>query len=217
MNIKPQQYPPQLSLFVIFEKKAGTIRIADAAVGEVDLGDENNLHTLLSPLANARRSRASWDGKAFHKETKANWTLPTKFIVPGFRREQGLYILTRGKQSHIYPHPLPANISVTPAYRTLSWSFSPTYVCPRVCSPLDDSPSYLQVIAFGEDGAEVLELPLSSLTENKGKGRAQEPIQAQTDLGGNAGFLCLGGQWDRTAQPMLSRSDSVDTFIVGIV
>lgn len=209
VNLKPPQYPPQLSLFVIFEKKAGTIRIADSAVGEVDFGDETNLHHLLSPLANARRSRTSWDGKAFHKENKANWTLPTKFVLPGFGREKGLYILTRGKQSHIYPHPLPANISVTPACRALSWSFSPSYVCPRVCSPRDDTPSYLQVTAFGEDGIEVLEVPLSSLTENKGKGKAQEPIHAQADLGGDAGFLCLGGQWDQTSQPMLSRSDSV--------
>ncbi|KAK7696205.1 hypothetical protein QCA50_000858 [Cerrena zonata] len=211
VSLKPTQYPPQLSLFVIFEKKAGMIRIADAAVGEVDLGDENNLHHLLSPLggAVARRSRASWDGKSFHKESKANWTLPTKFVVPGLGREKGLYILTRGKQSHIYPHPLPAHISVTPAYRTFSWSFSPSYVCPRVCCPQADGPSFLQVMAFGEDGVEVLEVPLSSLTENKGKGKAQEPLQAQTDLGGDAGFLCLGGQWDRTAQPMLTRSDSV--------
>ncbi|CAL1700203.1 unnamed protein product [Somion occarium] len=213
-DVSPRLHPNQHRHSKYLSKKAGMIRIADAAVGEVDLGDDYNYHTLLSPLAGpvgtlSRRSRSSWDGKAFHKEPKAAWSLPTKFVVPGFGREKGLYLLTRGKQSHIYPHPLPANISVTPSYRTFSWSFVPSYVCPRICKPQDGNPSFLQVVAFGEDGVEVLEVPLSSLTENKGKGKAQEPLHAVADVGGDTGFLCFGGHWDiSSSQPVLVRSDS---------
>ena len=66
-------YPTQLSLFVIFEKKAGTIRLADSAVGEVDLYEDNwsaqqaSLASApsISSLAPSRRSRASWDGRGF--------------------------------------------------------------------------------------------------------------------------------------------------------
>ncbi|KAI0082509.1 hypothetical protein K474DRAFT_1655296 [Panus rudis PR-1116 ss-1] len=213
-----QQYPPQLTLFVIFEKKAGMIRIADSAVGEVELSaDETSQLNLLAPLGGStgsRRSRSSWDGKGFLKESKASWGLPVKFLVPGYGKEKALYVLTRGKQSHLYPHPLPANLSVTPSFRTFVWSSVPSFVCPRVVDPAEGSP-YLQVIAFGDEGVEVIELLLSSLTENKGKGKAvEDTVRAQSDLGGSdTGFLCAGGHWDKSRNsPELVRSDSTKSI-----
>ncbi|OCH94266.1 hypothetical protein OBBRIDRAFT_747898 [Obba rivulosa] len=210
-------YPQQLSLFVIFEKKAGLIRIADAAVGEVEMYDENGMAssssaTLASPLA--RRSRASWDGRGFSKETKAMWLKPIKVDLPAIPDRpsfsQSMYILTRGKQSQIVPYPLPANVAALPPYRHMYWSSTPNSVRARICSPdrPDDSPAFLQVIAFGEAGIEVQEIPLYSLSERKGKSRAQEPLRAQCDVGGDAGFLCAGGHWDQPAFVGLARSYS---------
>ena len=49
----------------------------------------------------------------------------------------------------------------------------------------------------GEDGVEVQEVPLTQLSERKGKGRAQDPVRTQADVGGTAGLLMVGGHWDR--------------------
>lgn len=197
----------------MFEKKAGLIRIADSAVGEVELLDDgvSSLHQqLLSPGGNSsltRRNRSSWDGKGFVKDNKSPWIAPTKVTLsstPGLPSlTQNMYILTRGKHSHLLPYPLPANIASTPAFRVLHWSSPPAHVQTRTCHPKDGSPSFLQVIAFSEDGVEVQELDLSAITERKGKGR--EPIRAQSDVGGcGTGFLVVGGHWDKQAAADLS-------------
>ncbi|KAI0832696.1 hypothetical protein BC628DRAFT_1414964 [Trametes gibbosa] len=216
-------YPTQLSLFVIFEKKAGTIRIADSAVGEVDLYEDNwsAQQTLLntSPNSNARRSRSSWDGRAFTKE-KGPWVRPVKFSVPGpsFQASSStqLYILTRGRQSHILPHPLPARTAGLPPHRVLHWASGaapPHSVAARVCTSDDpDEAPFLQVTAFGADGVEVQEVPLAQLSERKGKARAQEPVRAQADIGGAAGLLAVGGHWNRPFFPGLGRSYSTSSY-----
>ncbi|KAI0638449.1 hypothetical protein C8Q77DRAFT_1091112 [Trametes polyzona] len=215
-------YPTQLSLFVIFEKKAGTIRIADSAVGEIDLYEDNwsAQQALLSasPSANARRSRASWDGRAFAKE-KGPWVRPVKFSVPGvsssFQAASAtqLYLLTRGRQSHILTHPLPARPAALPPLRVLFWSAPPQSVAARVCtSDNPDEAPFLQVTAFGEDGVEVQEIPLAQLSERKGKSRAEEPVRAQADIGGAAGLLTVGGHWNRPFYPGLGRSYSTSSY-----
>lgn len=217
MGNGPQLYPSQLSLFVIFEKKAGLIRIVDAAVGEVELFDEG-LGGLLSPPGSssslARRSRSSWDGKGFVKESKATWVPPYKIDLPSTTGRtsfsQSMYLVTRGKQSHVLPYPLPANLPSIPPYRTILWSSSPSYVSTRVCHPPDGSLSFLQVIAFGEEGVEVQEFPLSSISEVKGKGRAAETLRAQSDVGGiDCGFLVTGGHWQRPFYSDLGRTPTV--------
>ena len=219
-------YPTQLSLFVVFEKKAGTIRVADAAVGEVELYEDNwsaQQNMLMSapsasPLT-SRRSRASWDGRGFAKE-KGVWVRPIRFDVPGAVGRTAftqMYLLTRGRQSHIIPHPLPARVSAVPPYRILYWTSTPTHVSVRMCDSDDlDEPPILQVMAFGEEGVEIQEVSLSQLSERKGKGRAQEPVRTQADVGGAAGLLVGGGHWDRPFfQGGLQRSystSSADTY-----
>ncbi|KAH8096706.1 hypothetical protein BXZ70DRAFT_1032823, partial [Cristinia sonorae] len=229
-TLSQPQYPPQLSIFVVFEKKAGLIRIADSAVGEVDLYDDaphNNL--LLSPGSLRGKSRSSWDGKGFLKESKAPWIPPIRIVVPGQSNEgwtspsQNMYLLTRGKYSHVLPYPLPANLSSIPPFRTFTWLSPPNNLAARICRPSrpqtqEDgstiSGTFLQVIAFGEEGVEVQEIALSSLTvnanKNKGKGRAEEhPLRAVSDIGGDTGFLCTGGHWNHDmAKPQFLRSDS---------
>lgn len=142
-------YPTQLTLFVIFEKKAGTIRLADSAVGEVDLY-EDNWSAQQATLAAApsvssltsRRSRASWDGRAFMKD-KGAWARPARFSVPSGgsarapvsspRTTTQMCAVTRGRQSHIVPHPLPAKLAALPPYRVLYWTSAPAHVTVRVC------------------------------------------------------------------------------------
>ncbi|CDO73804.1 hypothetical protein BN946_scf185015.g133 [Trametes cinnabarina] len=213
-------YPTQLSLFVVFEKKAGTIRIADSAVGEVDLYEDNwgaQQSALMnaSPSTTGRRSRASWDGRGFAKE-KGPWVRPVMFSIPGSEFHSSfahMYVLTRGRQSHIVPHPLPAKVSTVPPYRILYWSSTPNSVGARVCtSDNPDEPPFLQVIAFGEDGVEVQEVPLSQLSERKGKSRAHDPVRAQADIGGSAGLLGAGGHWNRPFYHGLSRSYSTSSY-----
>ncbi|OBZ70500.1 hypothetical protein A0H81_09681 [Grifola frondosa] len=217
-------YSNQLSLFVVFDKKAGLIRIADSAVSEIDLYEDNwNAHQsmlLASPSASsmtARRSRASWDGRGFSTHNKGFWVRPTKIDLPGPKNRpsftQSMYVLTRGKQSHILPHPLPHDVSMVPPFRTLLWSNAPTNVSCRICSTgtAVEAP-FLQVIAFGEDGIEVQEILLAFLSERKGKSRAQEPVRSQSDLGGSTGFLGVGGHWDQPFYSGLSRSDSTASY-----
>lgn len=203
-------YPHQLNLFVIFERKAGLIRIADSAVGEVELCDDSQL--LAASNSNARRSRASWDGRGFTRESKALWVPPVKVDLPGpSALSQSMYILTRGKQSHILPYPLPPAIPLIPPYRVLTWSFAPTHISYRVCSSSRDAPPYLQVVAFGEDGVDVHEFPVSSISERKGKSRAEEIIHVQVDVGGPTGLLGSGGLWHQPYYK-LSRTDSLTSW-----
>ena len=206
MTIGLHFYPAQLSLFVIFEKKASCIRIVDAAVSEVEFYDEG-LGNLLSASGSTatlnRRSRTSWDGgRGFVKEPKAAWIPPQRINLPSttgrISLSQSMYLLTRGKQSQVLPHPLPANLPNVPPYRTLLWSSAPSYVNVRVCRPPNDAPSFLQFIAFSDDGVEIQEISLSALSHTKGKGRAEESIRAQTDVGGlGCGFLISGGLWHK--------------------
>ncbi|GBE79813.1 hypothetical protein SCP_0210140 [Sparassis crispa] len=209
---------PQLSLFVVFEKKAGLIRIADSAVGEVEMYDEGYGFLSTTAMSNTsmnRKSRASWDGRGFSKEHKAIWIPPVKINLPAPANRPSLshmYIVTRGKTSHIVPYPLPSNLSALPPYRSFLWSSPPTRISCRVCSsPAREgsgSISFLQLVAFGEDGVEVQEISLSSLSEQKGKRRAEQPVRSQSDLGGQTGFLNVGGHWHRPFYQIVGRSDS---------
>jgi len=71
----------------------------------------------------------------------------------------------------------------------------------------------LQIIAFGEDGVEVQEIPLHSLSERKGKGRAVPPVHAVADfLGGEAAPLCNGGHWHLQQGVDLARFNSVTSY-----
>ncbi|TFK46887.1 hypothetical protein OE88DRAFT_1714701 [Heliocybe sulcata] len=214
-------YGNQLCLFVIFEKKAGIIRIADASVGEVEMFDgTTGRESAAASSSNARRSRVSYDGGShfgFAKEGKGAWLPPHKVEVPMTMTPsgryqgltQGMYCLSRGRQTHLFASPLPANIPGTSPVRILQWNYQPKHVIPRVCLPDEDddvTQPFLQLVSVGDDGVEVQEIPLSSLTPSKGKGRAIEPAHAYIDLGGDIEFLCSGGQWHRPMFANLGRS-----------
>ncbi|KAL1743110.1 hypothetical protein HDZ31DRAFT_41681 [Schizophyllum fasciatum] len=195
-------YGIHTSLFVVFEKKAGWIRLADSAVGEWDLWDDHSagssLHSNPSVASTAsRRSRASVEYTSHHPK----WIPPTRVHLElGEGRTQDLYLLTRGLVSHLLPYPLPTH-SIPPLH-VVGWQSPPVSVLVRLCGMSEydegDEP-FLQVIASGDDGVEVREVPLATLmTQGKGKGRARpvEERYAMEDLGGGAALMCRGGHWD---------------------
>lgn len=94
---------PQLSLFVVFEKKVGLIRLVNSAVGEITLFEEpasqsprdqcppsscsTSTSSSLSPTSgfaslSGRRSRTSLDGFGLARDNRGAWTLPAKLDLP---------------------------------------------------------------------------------------------------------------------------------------
>ncbi|KIY70389.1 hypothetical protein CYLTODRAFT_371136 [Cylindrobasidium torrendii FP15055 ss-10] len=202
-------YGTQLSLFVVFEKKAGWIRLADSAVGELEMFDDgigpraSGGHTRdpSSPL-NSRKSRLSIDASAI----LGKW-IPIVQIdlpVPGGASTKTVHILTRGRKTHILPCPLPVGSVACRPMKALLWKSPPTSVTPRIATDELGEP-FLQVVALGEAGIEVHEIPIDFLNRGgaggKGKERAtvpsQESIWVEDDQQGAAGFLCAGGHWDQ--------------------
>jgi len=178
----------------------------------------------LSPTAThntIRKSRLSMDvpsgaGK-WVPPTRCELPVPASFDRPASTRT--VHLVTRGKKTHIVRSPLPVNSSAYPPLRVVTWQSAPTHVSSRVCHP--SSPDmhgmlpylpYLQLVALGEDGVEVQEISLSFLTKGKGKAQFEVSLTALEDLGGDTGFLCLGGNWDdsrHTFHPSsLSRTSS---------
>lgn len=227
------RYPNQLSLFLLFEKKAGIIRLSDSTVADVELIDDTppsafSAGASLTPSASispltSRRNRSSWDGFGFIRE-KPVWILPTQVELSNVP-SASVYILTRSRRTHIIPSPLPLDLPGTPSFRVLTWASAPKHVEARVCRPYshgqEDRPPFLQLIAFGEDGIEVQEVNLNQLTVRKGKGKgaanAPTPIHAISDvLGGETGPLGVGGLWHRpihSESSDLYRSSSVMSYM----
>ncbi len=147
---------PQLSLFIVFEKKVGLIRIINSQVGEVTLLEDTNAHSSrdsLTPTLSGRRSRTSLDGFGLARDHRGTWTLPSRLDIPtGATPDaaelwgapptpapalddalpQSVYLLTRGKQTFMLPCPLPANLQATSPLLTFSWRSPPTFVASRV-------------------------------------------------------------------------------------
>ncbi|KAF9462044.1 hypothetical protein BDZ94DRAFT_1322929 [Collybia nuda] len=202
-------YGTHLSLFVVFDKKAGWIRLADSAVGEIELyelgGGQTHRHgdTLNAGLSTSSiiKSRMSFEG---HHAPK--WAHPIRCELP-LPNERGMtrsvHLLTRGKQTHIVPCPLPVGPSSYPPLLIVAWQDAPTNISARVCESSSENrympAPFLQLVALGgSKGIEVQEISLSFLGSGKGKGRLEEPIRADEDLGGDSGFLCTGGHWDQS-------------------
>ncbi|KAF9025885.1 hypothetical protein BDZ89DRAFT_1102201 [Hymenopellis radicata] len=194
-------YGTQLSLFVIFDKKAGWIRLADSAVGEFELYDEGTgLRDASSPLS-VRKSRISFDASSL----LGKWIPLTQCEVPIIPSAtyppptKKVHVLTRGRKTHILPCPLPTGAGACRPLRAIMWKSAPTSVRTRVCSnEIGDGPSpYLQLVGYGEHGIEVHELSLNFMGKGKGKERADDSVWTEDDAGGATGFLCMGGHWDQ--------------------
>ena len=228
-------YGPQLSLFVVFEKKAGLIRIGDSAVDEIEMYDDGTQPPVL-PISekspSLRRSLQAFDAFGFGHNHKGAWLPLCSLAVPtgAFARDgtpitRPIILISRGRQTHIHPSPLPVPLAWSAPLRSLWWNQPPSHVTARVCSSVD-RPPFLQVIAYG-DGVEVVELDFSFLASRtglggKGKGRAApvEPtVKAYAPAFDHSRFACRGGEWhllDTThGRPEVRRSmqnvDGLDT------
>ena len=217
-------YGPQLSLFVVFDKKAGWIRIADSAVGEIELPDDSFVSALnqdpggsqfLNPrdspivAASTHRVRARL---SFEYASPPKWILPVRceLPVPGLSTSvsraiptettRNVIFLTRGRKTHIFPWPLPSNYAAYPSLAIITWKSPPRHISPRLCEKkLTDAPPFLQLVAFGEDGIEVQEMSLNFISRGKEKGKMtyEEVVRAEDDVIGKCGFLATGGHWDQ--------------------
>ncbi|KAJ6615562.1 hypothetical protein B0H10DRAFT_2039948 [Mycena sp. CBHHK59/15] len=210
-------YGTQLSLFVVFEKKASWIRLADSAVGEMALFDDSTLsphshiRTMSASPGNARRRHVSDN---LGMSNGARWLLPAHAELPS----RAVYVLTRGAHTHVVPCPWPAYSSGALPLATVVWATAPAHVAPRVGG------AYLQLTALGLGGVEVAELGLAGLEaaavngrgKGKGKGKARaEEVRAEADAGGETGFLCVGGHWDRPHAAGLRRMYSTTSDMSG--
>ena len=202
-------YGTHLGLFIVFDKKAVWVRLGDSAVGEVELADDDealpvsHLFSRISTVSTATlrtRARLSLD----IRESIAKWLVPVRceLPVPGqIDTLRPVYIITRGKRTHIIPCPFPTRSPPTPPLHAFFWKSSPKHISPRVIHSKNDpisEPPLLQLVAFSDTGIEVQETTLTFL-KNKGKGRAMphDLVKAEEDIGGETGFLAVGGNWDQ--------------------
>jgi len=220
-------------LFVVFDKKAGWIRIADSAVGEIELPDDSFVSALnqdpgggqfLNPrdspivAANTHRIRTRL---SFEYASPPKWILPVRceLPVPGLstgvprviptETTRNVIFLTRGRKTHIFPWPLPSNYAAYPSLAIITWKSPPQHISPRLCKKnLTDAPPFLQLVALGKDGIEVQEMSLNFMNRGKGKGKMtyEEVVRAEDDVIGECGFLATGGHWDQINHLMNSSS-----------
>ncbi|KAG6866132.1 hypothetical protein C0991_008440 [Blastosporella zonata] len=185
-----------LSLFVVFNKKASYIRLADSTVRKAELhrGDQRST-TSDTWTTSTLRSRLSLDDSL-------KWIPPVQCPTPGrLGSANSITILTRGKNTHIVPCPIPVGSSSIPPIFATIWKSVPSSVSARVSVSTVSGSYFLQLIALGgEAGLEVQEIPLS-LLQNSGQVAAPVevvPLWKEEDLGGYTGFLCNGGHWDQS-------------------
>ncbi|KAF5333586.1 hypothetical protein D9611_002740 [Ephemerocybe angulata] len=219
-------YGVHLCIFVVFDKKAGWIRLADSAVGEFELRDDGGLshpsmsaRDSLSPggSLSGRNARARLSFEI--RESAARWILPAQCEVPvtdphtNSIVQRPILFLTRGRRTHLVHSPLSTKLAAVPPLHVIHWRNTPKQVSARVCHPsrgslasarypLNQAP-FLQVVSFGESGLEIYETSLSALWDGSGSGKGKRKVvnydsaRAEEDLGGDVGFLQTGGNWDQ--------------------
>ena len=174
-------YGSQLSLFVVFEKRACLIRIADSSVSEIELWDDGglpsptttaSLPSAMSPSRDSshghgfRKSIQSLDAFGFAREGKGPWlpilTLeipspsPTNGEVAAFATSKTVLIVSRGRRTHILTSPLPIPLSSQPPLRVIRWHSQPRQVAARLSTGPGKEPK-LQVLGFTDQGVEIVE------------------------------------------------------------
>lgn len=196
---------PQLSLFVIFEKKAGLIRLADASVSELELWDDGEGDRMPPPLQSSSpqslHSSHTISGILAALSSKTLWlplvTVQIPIAVPpavenspSQSSSKTIALLSRGRLTHIISTPLPIPVNSRPPLSVIRWNHIPRQIAARLSgAPGDGREAVLQVIAFGESGIEVVETGLQFLFRqpdqgvngNKGKGKVKTGT-ASTDF-----------------------------------
>ena len=165
-------------LFIIFDKQAGWLRLADSTVGVMTLIAVGGLPP---PI----------------EDPKSKWVLPVRFglPIPGQMNEKRfIYILTRGFRTHIVSHPSPPS----PPLAAIFWNSTPTFVSPRLVRPKDNLPNalpLLQLVAFSSSGIEIQEMGLSFLDNSRGTVFPTDIKQTKVMFEGEVEFLAVGRYW----------------------
>jgi hypothetical protein len=167
-------------LFVIFDKQAGWLRLADSAVGVMTLTPVGGLPP---PI----------------EDPKSKWVLPVRFElpIPGQMDEKRfVYILTRGFRTHIVSYPSPPSSPLA----AISWNSTPTFVSPRLVRPknnLSNALPLLQLVGFSSSGIEIQEMGLSFLDNSHGTVFPTDIKQTKVTFKGEVEFLAVGRHWSR--------------------
>jgi hypothetical protein len=194
-----QSYGSQLSMFVIFEKKVGLIRISDSSVSEIELWDDGGAplsptHTSSLPthLSGSHLSSASIRRsiQALTRDVKGQWLPLTKINIPHpplanntsnqLPSFKSIILMSRGKQTHLLHSPLPMPLTSNPPLRIIRWHTTPRQVAARLSSG-GGQEIKLQLLAFGDMGVEVVEMGIDKLfrppdvqvSPSKGKEKAK--------------------------------------------
>ncbi|KAF8341525.1 uncharacterized protein EI90DRAFT_3034226 [Cantharellus anzutake] len=190
-------FASQLCLFVSFGERAAIIGLSDSAVEEVSLRDD-----IPPPVSRPYSCDQSQD-----PATVGPW-LPIAYLkfpspptsitkndpeaIGIFTGSlEAVYILTKGRRTHILRSPLPNPASSAKALIELTWKEQPSEVKPRTCihtelfiNAAPDSRNttqqlQLQLMAFNGTGIEVIEVPISAI-----QAAAQGEIAGQMSLRG---------------------------------
>lgn len=186
---------------MVFEKRAGLIRISDASVSEIELFDDGggppsptftpSPQSTMSPSTiSSHGFRKSIDALGFLREGKGSW-LPLRMLdipyppsangePPSFSTSKTVIFMSRGRKTHIVPSPLPNPLASHPPLRVIRWHSHPRQVTARLSTGPENEPK-LQVIAFTDQGVETVETGINFLfkapdlgpTIGKGKGKSQ--------------------------------------------
>lgn len=201
--------------------------MADSAVSEIELWDDGGApppspqptSSLPLPMSAGSGFRKSLDALAFGRDAKGLW-LPLTTIdvpvppsaradLPEVYSSKIFILISRGRQTHIYPSPLPMPLTANPPLRIIRWQNAPRQVTARL-SVAPGRESRLQVIAFTEAGIDASESSLGFLfqpldygsSSGKGKGKAKVPymssdpiVRGKFDSPDPVGFLARGGLW----------------------
>ena len=105
-------------LFIIFDKQAGWLRLADSTVGVMTLAAVGGLPP---PI----------------EDPKSKWALPVRFELPipgQMNEKQFVYILTRGFRTHIVSYPSPPSPPLAAACRLLEFY---SHLCQSTARPTE--------------------------------------------------------------------------------
>jgi len=177
-------------LFIIFDKQAGWLRLADSTVGVMTLAAVGGLPP---PI----------------EDPKSKWALPVRFELPipgQMNEKQFVYILTRGFRTHIVSYPSPPS----PPLAAVFWNFTPTFVSPRLVRPKDNLPNalpLLQLVAFSSSGIEIQEMGLSFLDNNRASVFPTD-IKRTKVFEGEVEFLAVGRHWETPEEKPSLQSSS---------
>lgn len=219
-------YKPQLSMFVVFEKKAGLIRVADSAVIEIELWTEGETDPLPSsnPTSSPQSTHSSTSLPGFRigGGSKAWWLPLVTVEIPNLALVTSgidvppvglttLLLVSKGRQTHFFTSPLPIPVNARRPLCVVHWNAYPRQIVARLSmgSVNERRETKLHILAFTENGVEVIETSLDFLSSppdvswGKGKGatkRVPVPPEPQIRTAWQppeiTGYLGRGGHWD---------------------